>query len=124
MEDFDVVKRLEASNYLYEYFPYFFLLNILLILLVHSNFLEKVSVVGILHHNAISEMFRLKLDKTYHKLLLGSSMKASLYEQILGCLIEAKILTSLRAFSFSLSDSFSILTFFSAYISLSAIRLT
>ncbi len=37
-----------------------------------------------------------------------------------GCLILASILTSFKAFSFSLSDSFTIFTFFKAYISLSA----
>ena len=64
------------------------------------------------------------MDLTYHRLLLGSSIKASLYEQILGCLILAKILTSFNAFSFSLSDSLTILTFFKAYSSPSANRLT
>ena len=78
MEDFDVMEGLEAPYHLYKYFPYLFLLNILLVLLMHSNFLEQVAVVGILHHNAILITIRLKLGHTYHKLLLGSSMKASL----------------------------------------------
>ena len=81
MENLDVMEGLEASDYLYEYFPYIFLLNILLVLLVHSNFLEQVAVVRILHHNAILNTIRLKLfqiQNTYHKLLLDSSMKASL----------------------------------------------
>ena len=58
--------------------------------------------------------FNLKLKWTYHKLLLGSSINASLYEQILWCLILARILTSLRAFSFSLSDNLIIFTFLRA----------
>lgn len=42
-------------------------------------------------------------------------MKTSLYEMILGSLMEARILTSFNAFYFSLSDKFIILTFFKAY---------
>lgn len=53
MENLDVMEGLEASDNLYEYFPYLFLLNILLALLMGSDFLEKITVVRILHHNAI-----------------------------------------------------------------------
>jgi hypothetical protein len=43
------------------------------------------------------------------------SIKASLYEIIFGCYIEARILTSLIALSFSLSDKFFKATIFKAY---------
>ena len=51
---------------------------------------------------------------TYHRLLEGSSRNASLYELMFGCLILANIRTSFKAFSFSLSDSLIIFTFFRA----------
>ena len=41
--------------------------------------------------------------------------KASLYETMLGCSIEAKILTSLRALALSQFDKECIETFFNAY---------
>ena len=47
-----------------------------------------------------------------------SSKNASLYWQILGCLMEARILTSLSAFSFSFADNFCIFTYFLSGISL------
>ena len=52
---------------------------------------------------------------TYQSELVPSSMNASWYAHMLLCLIEAKMRTSFRAFSFSLSESLPILTFFSAY---------
>lgn len=51
MEYFHLVESLEASNYLNEYFPDLILRNILLLLLMMSNLLEQVSIVGILHYN-------------------------------------------------------------------------
>ena len=53
VEDFYVMQRLKTSNHLDEYFPNFFFLDVLLVLLVGRNFLEKVSVVRVFHHNAI-----------------------------------------------------------------------
>ena len=51
----------------------------------------------------------------YHRELECSSTKASLYPIMFGCLIDARILTSFNAFSFSLSVRFMSLTFFRAY---------
>jgi hypothetical protein len=59
MENLDVMEGLEASDNLYEYLPYLFLLNILLALLMSSDFLEKIAVIRILHHNAI---FKTRFD--------------------------------------------------------------
>ena len=67
-----------------------------------------------------SDELNKNINETYHKLLLGSSIKASLYEEMFGCRTLARILTSFKAFSFSLSESLTILTFLRAYISWSA----
>lgn len=50
----------------------------------------------------------------YHKDLVVGSIKASLYEMTFTCLMLASILTSLIAFSLSLSDRCPNLTFFKA----------
>lgn len=55
VEDLYVVQGLQTSNHLDEYFPNFFFLDVLLVLLVGRNFLEKVSVVRVFHHNATSQ---------------------------------------------------------------------
>jgi hypothetical protein len=52
-----------------------------------------------------------------HKDYVASSKNASLYPIMLGCCIDASILTSFKAFYFSLLVNFPILTFFIAYIS-------
>ena len=52
VEDLYVVEGLETSNHLDEYFPNFFFLDVLLVLLVGRYFLEKVSVVRVFHHDA------------------------------------------------------------------------
>ena len=67
-----------------------------------------------------SDELNKNINETYHKLLLGSSIKASLYEEMFGCRTLTRILTSFKAFSFSLSESLTILTFLRAYISWSA----
>ena len=55
VEDLNVVQGLQTSNHLDEYFPNFLLLDVLLVLLMGRNFLEKVSVVRVFHHNATSQ---------------------------------------------------------------------
>jgi hypothetical protein len=53
-----------------------------------------------------------------------SSKNASLYPMMFGCLIDARIRTSFKAFYLSLSVSFTILTFFIAYSAPSEILFT
>lgn len=80
MEDFHVMERFKASYNLNEYFPDIVLLNVLLILLMSSYLLEEISIIRIFHHDAIRtrSVLEQKLKCTYHKLLLASSMNASL----------------------------------------------
>lgn len=121
MEYFHIVKRLQTADYLYEYSPDVIFMYVLLFLLMLGNLLEQVSVVHILHYDAENQItirimqHEMNVDKTYHKLVEASSMKTSLYWHMLGWFILARILTSFNAFSFSLSDNFTIFTFFSAY---------
>lgn len=61
---------------------------------------------------------------TYQRELECSSKNASLYDATNGFLMLARIRTSLRAFSFSLSDKLYILTFLRAQISPSSNRFT
>ena len=111
MQNFSIVKSFETSNYLYKNIPDFFLLYVGLSFLIIANLLKNVPIVGVFHHEA---KLLDKVNYTYHKELLVSSMNASLYNITFGLFNEANILTSFRAFSFSFSDKFSILTFFSA----------
>ena len=53
-------------------------------------------------------------NKKYHKLFISGSIKHSLKLIMLGCLIEAIILTSFNAFYFSYSVKLSNFTFFNA----------
>jgi len=121
MEDFHVMERFKASYNLNEYFPNDILRNVLLLFLMSSDLLKQVTIVWVFHHDAKkSDELNKNINETYHKLLLGSSIKASLYEEMFGCRTLARILTSFKAFSFSLSESLTILTFLRAYISWSA----
>ena len=61
MQDFALVKYLEASNDLDEDVPNFLLLDVGLSFLVVTDLLKHVSVVCILHHQAIGCQNRLLL---------------------------------------------------------------
>ena len=52
MENIHIVQRLQALDHLDEDAPDIVLLKVGLLLLMLSDFLEKVTIVGILHHNA------------------------------------------------------------------------
>jgi len=84
--------------------------------------LKQVSIISILHDD--TKAAASNVIGAYHRLCVFGSMKASLYEMTFLCLIEARILTSLIAFSFSFSERFPRRTFFNAYTWLSAILLT
>lgn len=70
------MQTFQAMDDLYEYFPNVILLYVLLIFLVLGDELKKVSVVTVLHNYAIRKVKI--IYATYHKLLLASSMNASL----------------------------------------------
>lgn len=50
VEYLNVMQRFEASDHLNEYFPDIVFLYVLLVLLMISNFLEKITVIRIFHH--------------------------------------------------------------------------
>lgn len=110
MKDHNLMKTSEATHHLYEHLPDIVLFEQCIILLVVAYLLKQIPRVSILHHDATE----IHENKFYHKDWEASSMKASLYATILGCLIDARIRTSFNAFSFSLSESFCIRTFFRA----------
>lgn len=115
VQNLSVVKSLKSSYNLNEHVPDFLFFDVRFSFLIVADFLENVSVISILHDQAARKVIvREIMIYTYHKELLLSSIKASLYETTLGWFIEARIRTSFKAFSFSLSDKLSILTFFSA----------
>jgi two-component SAPR family response regulator len=58
MENFDVMQRFEASDYLNEDFPDVVFLDILLILLMSCDFLEKITVIRVFHHNTVYQKIR------------------------------------------------------------------
>ena len=86
-----------------------------------ADLLEYVTVICVFHHDT---KMAIKNKKAYQRELLGSSKKACLYDTTFLCLMEARILTSFRAFSFSRSERLSIFTFFKAYSTPSSILLT
>ena len=130
MKYFHVVKRFQTANNLYENSPNVIFVYVLLFFLVLGNFLEQVAIVNVFHYDTKIQITisihsqQVNQDLTYHKLVEASSMKTSLYWHILGWLILARILTSFNAFSFSLSDNLTILTFFKAYYYPSSNHLT
>lgn len=130
MEYFHVVKRFQTADNLYENSPNVIFVYVLLFLLMFGNFLEQISVVNVFHYDTKIQItisilcLQTNKDLTYHKLVEASSMKTSLYWHMLGWLILARILTSFNAFSFSLSDNLTILTFFKAYYYPSSNHLT
>ena len=68
---------------------------------------------------------KLKIDlDAYHRLWLCSSRNASLYWITFGCFTDARIRTSLIAFSLSFSERCTSFTFFNAYFLLSCSLLT
>jgi hypothetical protein len=79
-----------------------------------ADLLEYVTIVCVFHHDT---KMAIKNKKAYQSELLGSSKKACLYDTTFLCLMEARILTSFRAFSFSRSERLSIFTFFKNLIS-------
>lgn len=72
------MKCLQTSNDLNKNIPNFLFFYISFSLLIAAYFLEDVSVVGVLHNKAAKQMVSEVEGSTYHKLLLGSSMNASL----------------------------------------------
>ena len=78
MENVYVVKWFETFYNLDEDAPDVILSEVCLLLLMLSNFLEEISIVRILHHNAnMNVRYTLGSIQTYHKDEEGSSMKAS-----------------------------------------------
>lgn len=63
MENGGLVKSTQAPNNLNENAPNVFLFDIGLLFLVSSDFLEKVTVVCILHHDAKNEEYRKSRQK-------------------------------------------------------------
>jgi hypothetical protein len=95
--------RLETSHYLNENAPNFLLSEGSLVLLMLGYLLEKIPIVRVFHHNTK------KVDKyiflhPYHKDCEAASIKASLYCTMWLLFSDARIRTSLMAFSFSLSE--------------------
>jgi len=60
MEYLDVMEWLQAPYNLNKYFPYIVLLNVLLVLLMGSDFLEQISIVRVLHYNTKGEGLELE----------------------------------------------------------------
>ena len=52
MENIHIVQRLQTLDHLDEDAPDIVLLKVGLLLLMLGDFLEKITIVGILHHNA------------------------------------------------------------------------
>ncbi len=105
---FELVKRFQTFNNLNQYLPNVFLFHVHFVSLTVTNSLENVSVISVLHHNTTVTKI------TYQRELLASSKNAYLYPATNGFFIDARILTSFNAFSFSRSLRFCILTFLSA----------
>jgi len=82
MHDLYFVHGLETSYRLNEYLPDLSFFNICFVFFVLTDFLKHVTIVGKLHYDAKKGQ-QLNYAKikclTYHKLLLFSSRKASLY---------------------------------------------
>ena len=97
------------------------LLHELLDVLTLTDALEHISIVCELHHDTAPhtrDVIGYLADQgkvfTYQRELEGSSKKASLYAATNVFLTLARILTSFKAFSFSLSERFWIFTFLRA----------
>ncbi len=110
-------QSLKNTLYIDKNGPNFILLHKNPPILILSDLLKQIAIIGILHNNTSNKTF-------YHNLLLASHKKTSLYKTTCGDLMLARILTSLNAFCFSFSDSSFSLTCLSAYSWLSAIRFT
>ena len=89
--------------------PNFFFFEISFLLFLIFNLSQKISMFRIFHNYT-----KYLIILNNHKELDYSSRNDSLYVTILGCLIEAKILTSFNAFFLSFSFKLSILTLFKA----------
>ena len=78
MENVHIVKGFETFHNLDEDAPDVILSEVCLLLLMLSDFLEEISIVCILHHNAnMNVRYTLGSVQTYHKDEEGSSIKAS-----------------------------------------------
>ena len=77
VHDLNLVHRMQTTHSLNENLPDLPLFDVGFLFLVVANFLKYVAVIGQLHYNAEAMIEINKL--TYHKLLLSSFMKASLY---------------------------------------------
>ena len=75
VQNFQIVKSLEASNNLDKNFPNVLLFQKLFLGLAFADSLEDISVICKLHHNAT---VKLKVKCTYQSELLGSSKNAYL----------------------------------------------
>jgi hypothetical protein len=120
MKDLQIVQGFQTSHCLNENLPDDFLLEQTSLLLILTDFLKYITIISIFHDDAKE----VKGCINYQRELDGSSKKACLYEATFLCLIEASILTSFKAFSFSLSDKCDIFTFFNAYSRPSSKRFT
>lgn len=117
MLDVEPVQHLEPLHNLDEHPPDLILGELLVVLGQIGDFLEEIPLAGELHDDS-------ELWMAYMRESLASSMKASLYPMMLGCLMEARIRTSFKAFCFYFSLRCSNLTFFMAYSSPSVTLLT
>ena len=81
MQDFSVMQCFQASDNLNENIPNLLFLDVGFSLLVAANLLEDITIVSIFHYETIGKVIITSIEMyyTYHRLLLGSSMKASLY---------------------------------------------
>jgi len=108
MHDLQIVKCFEPTHYLNENSPYDLFVKYRFFLLVFGNVLKQISIVCELDDEAKGE------GRAYHNDSESGSINDSLYETTNFVLTEARIQTSLSAFSFSFSVSPPIFTFFNA----------
>ena len=78
MKNISLMQSRKTPDNLYENSPDFILLNILLSLGCIRDLLKEVTVVRVVHYNAKEKKVKKWIWGTYHKLVLLSSMKASL----------------------------------------------
>ena len=78
MKNIGLMQSRKTPDNLYENSPDFILLNILLGFGCIRDLLKEVTVVRVVHYNAKEKRVKSGFGGTYHKLVLLSSMKASL----------------------------------------------
>lgn len=101
--DAELVQDVEALDHLDEDLPDELLREELLLLLLLEYLLVKVPVVRVFHHDARARSVQ---HYSYHRQFDDGSRNASLYPMMFVCLIDARILTSFSALSFSFSLRF------------------